>query len=687
MIDPLTSVLQKAGIPAQMIHALVQMVHIPPPGTIDVTELSHANKPQLALLAAVVAAMDTRRFGEALKRLLAFVDTTQEVLSAYDAGRCLHLKGILAWRLDGDIHSATRAFNRSIALLRDADTLQARTYLAWVFDSFGQLLHHQGLLTDARHEFERALQHRDPTDEAGVALTHGNLGRLCMELGDFRAAQTHLQQDLDILTRLSPELTHVLTQLLSHLGTCALECGDLQAAQTAFDHSATLAEDDQNAFALAYTALGLGKIALRAGKYTAAQHQAQAALIHLDAAAIDPAFKHGVRGLIQQLQAEVHLAQEDLQEAILDFEQACASFQQARDVTPVEQAHLLHSLARARRLNGEGQRAAQHLREALRCLDASAADDLRAAIEEELRQGFPESWLLHAAGRFVGQEHIAFLLEHGGRGEFSGNQQDVVILFSDIRGYTSISECFAPDALVAFLNEYLAHMTRCVEYFAGMVDKFIGDAVMAVFSLPTPRADDAERAVMAALMMRDELERFNRKMPEGTPRLATGVGLHAGPVVAGLIGSPQRRSYTIIGDAVNTASRLEGLTKQLGGSILISDEIIRRLSQPERFLLRPLGRYRLKGKELPVTVADVLGEDDGSRFARTIQAEVAKARDALTSFEAGDFATAHRLFSALAEHSVDDTHAQGYRFLAETATHHIEHPPVDWDGVITLLEK
>ena len=120
---------------------------------------------------------------------------------------------------------------------------------------------------------------------------------------------------------------------------------------------------------------------------------------------------------------------------------------------------------------------------------------------------------------------------------------------------------------------------------------------------------------------------------------------------------------------------------------MISDEITRRLSQPERFLLRPLGRYRLKGKELPVTVTDVLGEDDGSRFARAIRAEVADARDALMSLEAGDFATAHRLFSVLAERDVNDAHAQGYRFLAETATHHLEHPPGDWDGVITVLEK
>ena len=183
--------------------------------------------------------------------------------------------------------------------------------------------------------------------------------------------------------------------------------------------------------------------------------------------------------------------------------------------------------------------------QALQHLDATEAEQLRAQIEAKVRQRFPESWLLHTTGRFLGQEHIAFLLEHAGRSGFRGDTQDVVILFSDIRDFTHISEGFRadPGALITFLNDFLGHMTLCVERCHGMVDKFIGDAVMAVFSLPVPHPDtDAERAVLAALMMRDELERFNRKLPPGTPHIATGIGLHTGPVVAGLIGSPQKRS-------------------------------------------------------------------------------------------------------------------------------------------------
>jgi adenylate cyclase len=221
-----------------------------------------------------------------------------------------------------------------------------------------------------------------------------------------------------------------------------------------------------------------------------------------------------------------------------------------------------------------------------------------------------------------------------------------------------------------------------------MVDKFIGDAVLAVFSLPVPHPDtDAERAVLAALMMWDELERFNRKLPPGTPRLATGIGLHTGPVVAGLIGSPQKRSYTVIGDAVNTASRLENLTKHLGASILISDEVSRRLPNPARFLLRPLGSYRLTGKDTPVVIADVMGEDDGSSFVQPLKEAIAQIGAALQRLQVGDFAAASAGFAALVAHVGNAARALGYRFLADTARAYSAQPPESWDGVIDMLDK
>ena len=353
-------------------------------------------------------------------------------------------------------------------------------------------------------------------------------------------------------------------------------------------------------------------------------------------------------------------------------------------------ARLLYGYARARLANGEEQQAAHLLREALQYLDASTARP-SAGDRGMLRTSFPEAWLLHAASRLIGQQYMDFLLAHAGGSEFLGARQDVVILFSDLRGFTTLTEQSAaePDAFVTILNDYLRHMTRCVDHAKGIVCQFNGDGILAVFSLPDPRpADDAKRAVLAALLMQEELQRFCRALPPGSPRLITGIGLHAGPVIAGLYGSPQKRLYTVNGDAANTAARLEGLTKYLGASILISEEVVCRLPTSHRLLLRPLGRYRLRGKEAAVDVADVMGEDDGSHFAQMHKEEIAQASQALACFQQRQFAEADAAYTALAtaaSQAGNAYRAQGYRFLAaKAAAYRDAPPPAAWDGTIPL---
>jgi class 3 adenylate cyclase len=679
----------RLGVPDDAAEALEASLANPPAGTFEVRELEAADETRLALLLSILAAADLRRCGEALDPLLQRVSAAREGLSAFDRGRHRHLQGVASWRLRGSLFAATAALNQSVKLLLEAGTAEARAYLARVFDTTGIVLQKQGLLSDARCELERALRYRDPeSDAAGTALTLGNLGRLCMDLGDFEAAEGCFERDLEIVSRLGPERTAVRAQILSHLGTCALERGRPKEARARFAASAELAGEDGDEVGLAFAILGQASVALHDEDLAEVGELLGEARNHIETQPAQSALRHALDGLAFRLEGQRSVAEGRLEMGVSELRLSRESFVLSGVVSPVEKAKTLRELASALFATGRRDEAVLVLRDALRSLDATAADSLRADVEAELQARSRDSWLLHAAGRFLGQEQIDFLLREAGRGGFRGTSEEVAILFSDIRGFTAFSERLAPEDLVVFLNDYLGHMTRCIEYCDGRVDKFIGDAVMALFSLPRPREDDAERAALAALMMQAELERFNRKMPAGTPELRIGVGLHLGPVVAGLIGSPQKRSYTVIGDAVNTASRLEGMTKQLGASILVSSEIYQRFPDPERFWLRPLGRYCPKGRGAAVEVAELVGEVDRSTVSRRLREEIEEASTALALFEERRFEEARDAYRALELRSAGTRRVVGYTLLATEAERaHRLPPPPEWAGEIVLTAK
>jgi len=182
------------------------------------------------------------------------------------------------------------------------------------------------------------------------------------------------------------------------------------------------------------------------------------------------------------------------------------------------------------------------------------------------------------------------------------------VLFSDIRGFSTMSEKMSPAEVVALLNEYLTEMTAATAAFHGYVNNFIGDAIVVVFGVPIPQPDAERRAVSAALAMRDALAALNlRRATRGAPPIETGIGIAAGPMVAGQIGSPQRMLYTVIGDAVNVAARLETLTKEYPGkSILVTDRVAAALARGEGApRAEPLGPIKLKGRTEPVEVFSI----------------------------------------------------------------------------------
>jgi len=184
-----------------------------------------------------------------------------------------------------------------------------------------------------------------------------------------------------------------------------------------------------------------------------------------------------------------------------------------------------------------------------------------------------------------------------------GSVREAVVMFSDLRGFTAYADGLPPDQLVAELNGYLDAMVEVIRSEGGVVDKYIGDAIMVVFGLPQPRPDDADRAVRCAARMQAALQVHNTaRAAQNLPPLRQGLGLHRGPVVAGNIGSADRLQYTVIGATVNLASRLESATKDAGTPTLISSAVVDALSGPERarLALSPFGTLNLRGASEPV---------------------------------------------------------------------------------------
>ncbi len=221
-----------------------------------------------------------------------------------------------------------------------------------------------------------------------------------------------------------------------------------------------------------------------------------------------------------------------------------------------------------------------------------------------------------AFGKFVNKEIADQVLKE--EVQLGGERKKATIFFSDIRSFTTISEKLEPEEVVEFLNDYMTRMVNCVNSTHGVVDKFIGDAVMAIWGAPVSRENDTENAINGALMMRQELIEFNKgRGGDKKPIIKIGCGLNTGDVLAGQIGSEDKMEYTVIGDAVNLASRIEALNKPFGTDILISTETYREVR--EIFKVEPMQKILVKGKEEPQQIYAVLGRNDDPNSPNSIE--------------------------------------------------------------------
>ncbi|MBX5483363.1 MAG: adenylate/guanylate cyclase domain-containing protein [Myxococcaceae bacterium] len=222
---------------------------------------------------------------------------------------------------------------------------------------------------------------------------------------------------------------------------------------------------------------------------------------------------------------------------------------------------------------------------------------LRRLLEEERQR----SMVQRLFGEYVSDEVREKLMRESGQAR--GERRAVAVLFSDIRGFSTFSEAHPPEEIVSRLNAYFDRMVEAIARSGGVVDKFIGDAVMATFGGFSVVASPCDAAFAAACAMRTELERLNETWTQaGKSPFQNGIGLDFGEVVQGPLGSERRKDFTVVGDVVNTASRLEGLTKDHNFPIILSESVYDGLSAARRALCHPIGEVKVKGKLRPVKV-------------------------------------------------------------------------------------
>ncbi len=298
---------------------------------------------------------------------------------------------------------------------------------------------------------------------------------------------------------------------------------------------------------------------------------------------------------------------------------------------------------------------------------------LRFILEQKDRK-----FIQGAFGHYVNKSVVDQILKDPKMMELGGAKRNVTVFFSDIAGFTSISEKMEPEKLVHFLNRYLDAMTDVILDYKGTLDKYEGDAIMAFWGAPVPMEDHAVSTCLAAIENQKKLVEFREECEkEGLPPINVRIGINTGDVIAGNMGSSDRFDYTVMGDTVNLGSRLESINKQYGTEILISEFTYEQVK--DSFVCRELDQIRVKGKEQPVRIYELICKKDEAPAES--EKQISAFSEALDLYRQKNFPDALKKFGNIQ----NDLPAQAFVKRCEEFIQNP--PPADWDGVYTFTEK
>jgi class 3 adenylate cyclase len=451
-----------------------------------------------------------------------------------------------------------------------------------------------GKFGEAAAEYRRAERH---------AASTGSTGLRCRalewqaELDTFQGEPERALEALAVSRELRRDVGDALGEAiaLSIMGNAHRVAERFAHAAACYADARTIADRIGNRIELGRVASEEMRLAIAAGDFKLAEERGHDAL-HL----YEALGKRGRRSLVVHQLAALAALRDDFDGAERLYDEAIAHLGDAPD--RIMLAEILESRADARADRGALDEALADLTRA-EALASSAGSiylvQTARTHAEELRQRHAAQSVL---SRYLEPKIASRILARGPRRLAENIQQEATILFSDIRGYTTLTERLGAQEVVAFLNEHFTAMTEEIVAHGGSIDKFIGDAVMAVFGDPgKPAPDDALRSVRAAIAMVQRRDVLNEeRVRRGLDPILIGVGIESGPIVMGNIGSPRRLTFTVVGDAVNSASRLEGLTKTMGCPILIGSSTYSRLDGS--IATRSLGEVEVKGRAGKIAV-------------------------------------------------------------------------------------
>ena len=303
-------------------------------------------------------------------------------------------------------------------------------------------------------------------------------------------------------------------------------------------------------------------------------------------------------------------------------------------------------------------------------------------VRRTYREHSEKRFIKQTFGQFVAPEVVDDLIKDPSKIKLGGQKREMSMFFMDIEGFTKISEQMDPETLIWALNRYLTRLSQVIQKNKGMVDKYVGDCIVAIWNAPLEQKDHRKLACLAAIECQEMIPEINRELQGRVPRpFAARIGVNSGVVTVGLMGSEQKLQYTVIGDDVNAASRLEGANKFFGSKIMVAESCFE--DAKDEVEARLLGSIRVVGKATPLKVYELLGRkgalpDMWKRALPLYQSGIA-------AFQVRKFKDAKAKFSELLKIIPDDGPAKLYLNMAEDYT--AIAPPAEWDGVFNLQEK